>query len=174
MNDFIKNNIEKLLNCVQPGYSDIEIKEFEIKNSLAFPDDYREFLKNSSSCNCESAGTFQLEDGLLAFGMGSFFSFDNYGSWIGDMIENGEILEDIDLLYNFGSDACNEGQRLFIGVKEPLIGKIYLLNWREGDGDVPVKNYNGMFVYPKHFVADSFDEFLEILIDNLDNPRIGE
>lgn len=174
MNDLIKANLDKLFDTVQNGYTDDEIKNFEVKNSISFPEEYKDFLRYTSYCTSNSFGTFQLKDGLEVYGMGAFFSLDDYNSWIDDMTESGETIEDKNSLYNFGSDSCSEGQRFFIGIKEPFFGKIYLLNWREGDGDIPVLNEEGMYVYPKHFVANSFDEFLEILINNLDNLRIGE
>lgn len=161
---------------IEKGYSDLEIKDFEAKNNILFPRDFRIFLSNISKAKSKSIGTFVLESGREIYGFGEFLSFaDNQKkSYIDLFTENKVAIEDYDKLYRFGDSAYGFSQFFYIGVKEPFIDKIFVWHFEEDSGEESFLGENDILLYPKYLVTNSFIEFIDLLIENLENKRIAE
>ncbi len=161
---------------IEKGYSDLEIEDFEAKNNISFPNDYRIFLSNISKAKSKSVGTFVLESGREIYGFGEFLSFaDNQKkSYTTLFTETKVAIEDYEKLYRFGDSAYGFSQFFYIGVKEPFIDQIFVWHFEDDSGDESFLGENDILLYPKYLVANSFSEFLDFLIQNLSNNRIGE
>jgi SMI1 / KNR4 family (SUKH-1) len=169
MNELLLSKFEKLFVVERKGLALERIEQFEEDFEIKFPEDFKEYLLYIDYGYCKVLKDFALIDGLLVNGFTDLYALENKrgNNWLADTLEFGECMEDQESFYHFGQSAFSTEQMFFIGVKEgSFFGKIYLWNYKGGDGDRPLyQNDEGVDVFPKHFVADSFEEFLDLMME---------
>lgn len=170
-------NILKTKTNIEKGYSDFEINNFEIKNNICLPLDFKYFLNFTRAFFIDIPSIILNNNtSIEAYG---YFNFNIELFNERSELELYEMMEKMEVMENcirIGNNIYGN-QSIFLGVKGSIFGQVYLLNWESNLLELNFKNNiyideKGFKVFPKHLVANNFTEFIELLINNLGNTRI--
>ncbi len=146
-------------------------------HSYVFSDEFKEFLEISRNIDIHH-NDFKIYENhdivFCGFALRPFTEYEytnpikitTYGL-IEEVEEMGFRFDELDKFFEIGDTV--ERQPVFMGIVEPYIGQVYMLNCTNGGwfADEPIRiDPDGLQVLPMHFLAPTFEAFIDLLYKN--------
>lgn len=180
MKDFFKNKSNLNYFQLEENCPQENIDVFEQKFNIFIPKDFKDFLLFSNGAelvNIENNlltinNDFKVRNIFKIFSIERIenellFSEKPYTTIFYDMMLSNEKIENQEHLIIIG---ISETAYFFVGHSEPFTNKVFIYYHAHGAGDDGIIDDSGCCIYPVHFVANSFSEYLKMLIKNEEFP----
>lgn len=157
-----------------------KIETFEQKFNISIPKDFKEFLLFSNGAeliNIEN-NFLPLKNGFKVWNIFQIFSIERienellyaekpYTTIYYDMAFSQEKVESQEQLILIG---ISDTAYFFIGYTGTFTNKVFIYHHAHGSGDDGIIDEFGWCIYPIRLIANSFLEYLEMLIENEAHP----